>query len=1571
MKHCALAAALLALLYSSSLAADWLHLPPKAGTANGKKIVLVSGDEEYRSEESCPMLAKILSQKHGFDCTVLFAINPDGGYIDSNYQKNLPGTEALDSADLLIIGTRFRQLPDDQIAHFAKFLNAGKPVIGFRTATHAFTGDAKTGEFKWAEFGLKILGEKWVSHHGAHKKEGTRGVVVTSNGSHEVLRGVGEIFATSDVYGIANLDQTTAAILLRGAVTESLDPASKNVEGTKNDPMMPLAWLREYTAPNGTTKGQALCTTLGASVDFADEGLRRMIVNAALHLTGQKVPAKADVAFVDKFEPTFYGNLKNEEWKALNCKPDDYALGKSPSTGVVSAPAAAKPEAKAAPAAAAASTTSEALAKAAGKPVRFVRIELPGDKRVLTLAEVEVFSGVKNIARDGKATQSSTGHGGAAERGIDGNKDADFARGGQTHTTDGGTSNPWWEVDLGKAAAVEKVAVLNRPGYESRLENFSLVLLDADRKEVARVDKVAAPQAVEFDVKSGGKITFLSFEGKPGKAPAPKAAVAGAPHAPSAEPPAATSVRPQVVAPPARGERIVLIGNGLAERDVYYSRIETELQLRYPESALFFRNMGHVGDTPGFRPHPSRVSQWAFPGAEKFNPDKMIHNGKGFFPTPDQWLTHLQADTIVAFFGYNESFDGPAKVANFEGELDAWVAHTLTKAYNGKAAPRVVLVSPIAYENQSAKRDLPNGEKENANLKLYAAAVESVAKKRGLTFIDLFTPTKALYEQAKAPFTTGGFIPTNEGYKTIAELLATGMYGHQSRMSKADPELVNAAVKAKDYFWNSDYNLVNGVHAYGQRYNPFGPQNYPDEVQKTREMAAIRDALILDVASGKKKDLAVDDGKTHPLPPVPTNYQPNVKNGSEKYLYGEEAVKSLTVPPGYKVELFASEKEFPNLANPMQLSFDNKGRLWVAVMPTYPHYRPGDALPNDKILIYEDTNGDGKADKETVFADHLHLPIGFEFAPEGVYVSQEPNLMLLRDTNGDDKADSMEIVLGGFDTHDTHHAISAYTADPSGAFMLCEGVFLHSNIETPYGPVRCVDGGFFRYSPQRGQLERTIQMSIPNPWGFVFDKWGQDFLLHTSGTTMNWALPVSVKPVFGRKTPSAPDLIPEGQKVRPTSGLEVVSSRHFPDDVQGDLILCNAIGFLGIKQHQIVDDGTGWKTTFRQDLLKSSDGNFRPVDLEFAPDGSLYVIDWHNVLIGHMQHNARDPLRDHVHGRIYRITYPSRPLIKPVQVAGANVTALLNNLKEPELRTRYRTRRELRAHPASEVLPAVKAWVAALDKNAPEYEHNVLEALWVTWGMNAVDETLLRQMLVAKDFHARAAAVRVLRYNTHRVADHVALLEKAANDQHGRVRLEGVVAASWLPNIPAAKNIVALASAKPLDEWSKHAAKTAADRLAGLAEVEKPEFAELAAPAHLSAEAKAQYLAGQKIYFREGHCVTCHQPNGKGLDPAFPSLEKSPWVSGDPDRLIKLAMYGLMGPLEINGRKYDGQVPMTPFAGMLKDDEMAAVLTFVRNSFANQAAPVTAAQVKGIRDANPGRVTFFTTEELLKAHPMK
>ncbi len=320
---------------SATDAAPGLHFPGKEGPGKGKKIVLLAGDEEYRSEEALPMLAKILSQKHGFDCTVLFSVDPEKGYIDPNQQKNIPGTEALADADLMILSLRFRDLPPEQTKPITDFLNAGKPVIGLRTSTHAFNGKMAAGDWTYGDwqkggFGMKILGETWVAHHGKHKVEGARGVIVEENADHPVLNGVEDVFAASDVYTVKNLtgDET---LLLRGAVTETLDPASKPVEGEKNDPLQALAWIREYTAPNGETKGQAFCTTAGAAVDLVSEDLRRLVINAAYHLTGLEVPDEADVAFVDPFHPSFFGFIKDKEfWPGRNLKPEDFGLGKSP-----------------------------------------------------------------------------------------------------------------------------------------------------------------------------------------------------------------------------------------------------------------------------------------------------------------------------------------------------------------------------------------------------------------------------------------------------------------------------------------------------------------------------------------------------------------------------------------------------------------------------------------------------------------------------------------------------------------------------------------------------------------------------------------------------------------------------------------------------------------------------------------------------------------------------------------------------------------------------------------------------------------------------------------------------------------------------------------------------------------------------------------------------------------------------------------------------------------------------------------------------------------------------------------
>ena len=321
---------LLPLLLLSGKHHEVLHLQGNGVNGKGKTIVLVSGDEEYRTEESMPMLAKILSQKHGFECKVLFAWDKSGKYIDPNNQEGVRGWKHLLKADLMITGTRFRRPSAEDAKFITDFMNEGKPIIGIRTSTHAFTGNGKFGDkISYGQFGPLIMGEGWVSHHGRHKVEGARGIIEAKNAAHPILNGVTDVFGPSDVYGVKRLtDKDT--ILMRGAVTSSMDPDSTFVD-KKNDPMQPLAWIHPYTAPNGK-QGTTFCTTMGASVDLVSEDLRRMLVNATYYLTGQTVPDNADVDYVDPFYPSFYGFIRDKDhWPSLDMQPKDYGLGKSPS----------------------------------------------------------------------------------------------------------------------------------------------------------------------------------------------------------------------------------------------------------------------------------------------------------------------------------------------------------------------------------------------------------------------------------------------------------------------------------------------------------------------------------------------------------------------------------------------------------------------------------------------------------------------------------------------------------------------------------------------------------------------------------------------------------------------------------------------------------------------------------------------------------------------------------------------------------------------------------------------------------------------------------------------------------------------------------------------------------------------------------------------------------------------------------------------------------------------------------------------------------------------------------------
>ena len=977
---------------------------------------------------------------------------------------------------------------------------------------------------------------------------------------------------------------------------------------------------------------------------------------------------------------------------------------------------------------------------------------------------------------------------------------------------------------------------------------------------------------------------------------------------------------------PRQGETIVFVGNGLAERMEHHNYFEASLHRTFADKQLTFRNMGFPGHTPGFRPEAGSEDPWAFPGAEAFHPGIKAHLGEGHYPSPDEWLTITKASTIVAFFGFNESFDGLAGVENFENELRAFVDHTLSRSYtrdDGKA-PRLILATPIAME-QHPKFFLPDAKQRNAILQAYAKSIAAVATEKQVGFIDLFTSTQEWFGESSRPLTINGVHLSAEGYRKLAPIIMEGLFG-KSVKSDDEGSLLAQAIADKAWFWRNDYRMLNGVHAYGRRWAPYGNFNYPQEIEKIRQMTVLRDRNIWAIAQGKSKTLKVDDSLTRPLSKVETNFQISEKNGTTDFLTVEKEVyEKFTLPEGYEVSLFASEQQFPNLGNPAQMTFDNQGRLWVATLPSYPHYKPGDPKPNDMLLIYEDTDGDGRADKETVFAQGLHMPIGFALAPEGVYLSQEPFLLLLRDTDGDDQADQTEYLLDGFDPHDTHHAISAFDVDHGNGIYMCEGRFLHSQVETPWGPQRMTDGGVWRFDPASWKVERVMQTDVNNPWGVAHDEYGQTYVNDASGGAQYWMLGYSLKVPHANEIAKVAKFNYE-HHVRPTSGAEFIVSSHFPDEVQGDYIYTNSIGFLGIKQLQTLEDGAELKGKFRQDLIQSTDGNFRPCDLEIAPDGSLYFVDWHNTLIGHMQHSARDPLRNSEYGRIYRITYPTRPLVDPPRIAGASLDVLFENLKLPEINARKRSHRELRGRDKSDVIAAAHKFA---ETNAGD-ERLVLEALWATWGQQAPSVELIQRCLSAEDHRVRAAATRVVRHSLHILEDPASYLMRMAVDEHPRARLEALSAATWYGGKSAAEVLLTVAS-QDTDKWIRNALNSAmlllkpevdalmssgvftpdslsvdhelllSSKLEGAA---KPKNYRTKSPKFKDREFANAYALGERVFYEEGSCYTCHRDHGEGIVRVYPPLVGSEWVTGDSNRLIKLTLHGIWGKIRVRGEVF-------------------------------------------------------------------
>lgn len=1169
-------------------AAPWVTYEGEKGPGQGKQVVLISGDEEYRSEEGLPQLAKILATRHGFRCTVLFAVDPQTGEISPNHGKNIPGLAALDNADLLILLTRFRDLPDEQMRHIDAYLKTGKPVIGMRTATHAFNtrtpawahySNGYNGDKKeWQDgFGRLVLGEKWISHHGNHKHESTRGVAASGAEKHPVLRGIapGAIWGDTDVYGVRlPLPGDSQAIVL-GQVLAGMQPDSPPVEGAKNNPMLPVAWTKSYQLPEGKP-GRSFTTTMGAATDLKSEGTRRMLVNAAYWLLGleQQIPATGtDVALVGDYHPTPYGFGGYKK----GVRPADLALNSE--------------------------TTNSATAATAKTPIRRPTLELhPGD-------------------------------------------------------------------------------------------------------------------------------------------------------------------------------HISLIGNTLGEQMQHDGWLETAIYSRFPKLDLSIRNLAFSAD------------------------ELTIRQRSAGFGSPDEWLTRTKAGVVFAFFGFNESFAGEQGLAKFKADLEEFVKHTLEQKYDGGKAPQLVLFSPIASEDLH-NPNLPDGHAINARLEKYVAVMAEVAAKNGLPFVDLFSATKKLYADSQTPLTLNGIHLTPEGNRKLAEAIDRQLFGSSAgSLDWQKLESLHQAVLDKNFYWYNRYRTTDGYSSYGGRsYLKFvNGQTNREVIMRELEildvMTANRDKRVWAVAKGG--DLKVNDDNTPPFIPVITNKPGAGPNGEHIYLGGEEAISKMSIAKGLHVNLFASEEQFPELISPVQMAWDTKGRLWVATWPNYPHWKPKDEM-NDRLLILEDTDGDGKADVCKTFADHLHNPTGFEFWGGGVIVAMAPELLFLKDTDGDDRADTRTRILHGLDTADTHHTSNSFVLGQDGALYFQEGVFHRTQVETPYGPVRNVDACVWRFDPRTWDLQRYASYGFANPHGHVFDRWGQDIIHDGTGANPYHGALISGFVEFPRKHARAPQLYQ--QRTRPCPATEILSSRHFPPEFQDNLLVGNVIGMQGILRYQVEPEGSSLLGTELEPILSSTDPNFRPVDFEISPDGSLYFTDWQNPVIGHMQHNLRDPSRNRTHGRVYRVTYEGRPLLTPKKVAGEPIETLLDLLKEPENRVRYRVRIELSGRDSKQVIAAAQKWLAAQNPQDKNYELHRLEVLWLHQQHNIVNAELLRDVLASPEYRSRTAATRILGYWRDRIPDALGLLRNLAADKQPRVRLEAVRVASFFTE-PEAVEIALIAQQQPTDKY--------------------------------------------------------------------------------------------------------------------------------------------------------------------------
>jgi putative heme-binding domain-containing protein len=743
-------------------------------------------------------------------------------------------------------------------------------------------------------------------------------------------------------------------------------------------------------------------------------------------------------------------------------------------------------------------------------------------------------------------------------------------------------------------------------------------------------------------------------------------------------------------------------------------------------------------------------------------------------------LAAVGATTVFAWFGGMEALQA-RPVAEFIAAYDKLLDELSRKTR------RLILVTPPPFEKPDSTW-VPDNTPRNEVLREYVKAMGELAARRGCVLVDIFSPLLNK-SNGVAPSTRNGVHLTAAGLREIAPSFVKSL-------GLASPERINPAVKAaiieKNRIWFDAWRPMNWAFAYGDRTTqPFAQAvadrpPFVEELKKSLPLIDHADATIHALLAGTPPppDLPRDPPRADPPAISPENQKSHFK-----------------IREGFAIDLFADEKS--GVVRPVQIRWDERGRLWVVCAPSYPHLQPGER-PNDFLLVLEDTDGDGRADKSTRWAEGLKMPMGVEFGPDGVYVCESTQLVHLRDTDGDGRADERTVVLSGFGTGDSHQNINSVRWGADGHLWLTQGYHIWSYVETPRGLVELNRSGIWRFNPRTLKLESFLNESAAglNCWGVTFDDHGQVF--HGSGADFSiWHTTPALIPTLHPLPLGAGLARSKGKSMEP----EFLGSSHLPDDLQG--VLLKSIYFTSqVGLYRLSEDGAGFKSEDLGDLVSSSGPEFRPLETRVGPDGAIYICDWLNPVIGHYQASYRDPRRDRSHGRIWRVTARNRDLLRRPPLEQMSVPELIEQLHSRERWNRDQAKFLLYRRERSAVVAAVLREISKTPS-----EPFLFELSGVLAAHEAANSNLVDRLLQSYDFRWRAWGTRLAGVWSDRLPDPLRYARAAVSDPHPRVRMEGVVAASTIPSAAALKAATLVLDA-PMDPSIEHALTLAIHHLA-------------------------------------------------------------------------------------------------------------------------------------------------------------